>query len=99
MADKTKTRRARASQRKRTTTARRKTKTKAATSRRRSRGRATRSPGKRDLVKSRTATLFAKRTRSGRFREMDEVGRSLGTDRRRRAKTKVRSGYGDRGDR
>jgi hypothetical protein len=35
----------------------------------------------------------------GRFREMDEKGRSLAADRRRKAKTKARSGYGDRGDR
>jgi hypothetical protein len=54
---------------------------------------------KRDLVKSRTATQFAKRGPRGRFKEMDERGRSLAADRRRRSKTKSRSGYGDRGDR
>jgi hypothetical protein len=50
-------------------------------------------------VKSRSGTFFAKRTGAGRFREMDEKGRSLRTDRRRKAKKKVASGYGDRGDR
>jgi hypothetical protein len=98
MAAKTKTRRRRPAQRKRSTTTRRKT-TKVKRSARRSPARAGRSPGKRDRVKSPSGTFFAKRTRSGRFREMDETGRSLRTDRRRKAKTKVRSGYGDRGDR
>jgi len=54
---------------------------------------------KRDLLKSKTATHFAKRGPRGRFTEMDESGRSLGADRRRTSKTKSRSGYGDRGDR
>jgi hypothetical protein len=58
-----------------------------------------RSSGKRDLVKSRTAKSFAKRTRKGRFREMDAVKRSLPRDRRKKAKRKVKSGYGDKGDR
>ena len=58
-----------------------------------------RSSAKRDLVKSRTAKSFAKRTAKGRFKEMDNVKRSLPKDRRRKAKRKVRSGYGDRGDR
>jgi hypothetical protein len=45
------------------------------------------------LLKSRTtATLYAKRTRRGRFKEMDEKGRSLAADRRRKAWTKVKSG-------
>jgi hypothetical protein len=54
---------------------------------------------KRDLVKGRRATHFAKRTSRGRFTEMDERGRSLKSDRRRRSKTRSRAGYGDRGDR
>ena len=54
---------------------------------------------KRDLVKGRRATSFAKRNARGRFKEMDERGRSLKGDRRRKSKTKSRSGYGDRGDR
>lgn len=58
-----------------------------------------RGSGKRDLVKTPTATLFARRDSGGKFREMDEVGRSLAADRRQTAKTKVKAGYGDRGDR
>ena len=58
-----------------------------------------RSAGKRDTVRTKRATFYAKRTARGRFREMDEKGRSLKSDRRRRAKKTVRSGYGDQGDR
>ena len=58
-----------------------------------------RSSGKRELLRSRNATFFAKRTAKGRFKEMDERGRSLATDRRRKAKSKAKRGYGDRGDR
>jgi hypothetical protein len=58
-----------------------------------------RSSNKRDLVKSKRTKSFAKRTSSGRFKEMDQVKRSLGSDTRKRAKRRVRSGYGDQGDR
>ncbi|MDQ6892465.1 MAG: hypothetical protein M3167_07270 [Acidobacteriota bacterium] len=58
-----------------------------------------RGSGKRDLVKTPTGNFFAHRDGEGQFREMDEVGRSLAADRRQKAKTKVASGYGDRGDR
>jgi hypothetical protein len=60
---------------------------------------AKRSSTKRDLVKSRTGKSFAKRTAKGRFKEMDRVKRSLGGDRRKKAKRKVKSGHGDQGDR
>jgi len=40
------------------------------------------------------------RRKKGKFtKSRDEVGRSLAGDRRKHAKTKVRSGEGDRGDR
>ena len=40
------------------------------------------------------------RRKKGKFtKSQDEVGRSLAADRRKRAKTKVKSGEGDRGDR
>ena len=54
---------------------------------------------KRDLVKSRSGKSFAKRTAKGRFKEIDSVKRSLPSDRRKKAKRKVKSGYGDQGDR
>jgi len=43
--------------------------------------------------------MFAKRDASGRFREMDALGRSLAADRGKPAARKVESGYGDQGDR
>ena len=57
-----------------------------------------RSTQKRDLVKGRVKG-YAKRTASGRFTEIDTVSRSQRADRKRKAKKKVKSGYGDRGDR
>jgi hypothetical protein len=54
---------------------------------------------KRETLKTKTAILYARRTAAGRFKEMDEKGRSLKADRRTKAKNKTKSGYGDRGDR
>jgi hypothetical protein len=56
------------------------------------------SSGKRDLIRRRTGSAYAKRTAAGRFNEMDDIGRSQGTDKPRKAKRRVRSGYGDQGD-
>ena len=42
---------------------------------------------------------FVRRDSRGRIKESDDMGRSLKADRRRKARKKVRSGYGDRGDR
>ena len=53
---------------------------------------------KRDLVRRPKASAYAKRTSSGRFKEMDDVGRSQRVDKPRKAKKRVRSGYGDQGD-
>ena len=58
-----------------------------------------RSKGKRETLKTKSATFYAKRTTAGRFKELDEKGRSLTADRRTKAKTTVKAGYGDRGDR
>ncbi len=55
--------------------------------------------GKRELLKSAAGKTFTKRRADGTFKEHDAVGRSLATDRRRKAKTKVAAGHGDRGDR
>jgi hypothetical protein len=54
--------------------------------------------GKRDLVSRPKANAYAKRTARGRFKEMDDVGRSQKADKPRKAKKTVRSGYGDQGD-
>jgi len=42
---------------------------------------------------------YPRRSASGQFTEQDEVGRSLSQDRRKAAKTTVKKGQGDRGDR
>jgi hypothetical protein len=60
---------------------------------------AKRSSGKRELIDTSRNKMFAKRDVKGRFREMDDVGRSLSADRRRTAKTESKSGHGDQGDR
>ncbi len=64
----------------------------------RSRAKRSRPAGKRDLVRRPKASSYAKRTARGRFKEMDDVGRSQKADRPRKAKKTVRSGYGDQGD-
>ena len=42
---------------------------------------------------------YIRRDARGRIKESDDVGRSLKQDRARKARTKVKSGQGDRGDR
>ena len=41
---------------------------------------------------------FVRRNKQGEFKSQVNVGRSLAADRRRKSKTKVKSGQGDRGD-
>ena len=60
---------------------------------------AKRSTTKRELIDTGRSRMFAKRDARGQFKEMDDVGRSLGVDRRRKATTSVKSGHGDKGDR
>ena len=55
---------------------------------------------KRELIDTSTDKSFVRRNKPGTsFIESDDVGRSLAADRRRHAKTKVKSGEGDKGDR
>jgi len=54
---------------------------------------------KRELIAPRGDKRYVRRTDKGRFKESDDVGRSLSQDRRRRAKATAKPGYGDRGDR
>ena len=42
---------------------------------------------------------YVRRDAAGRFKESDNVSRSLSQDRKRTAKTTTKSGQGDRGDR
>jgi ribosome recycling factor len=66
----------------------------------RSRGHSTtRAQGKRTLIKPKGDARYIRRDAKGRIRESDDMGRSLKQDRAKKAKKKVQSGYGDRGDR
>jgi hypothetical protein len=52
----------------------------------------------RELIAPKGDKRFVRRTAKGRFKESDDVGRSLAADRRTKAKTVVKKGEGDRGD-
>jgi hypothetical protein len=54
--------------------------------------------GKRELIDTGTDKRYVQRDKKGQFKESDDVGRSLAQDVRRKAKTVVKSGYGDKGD-
>jgi hypothetical protein len=54
---------------------------------------------KRELIDTGADKRFVRRGARGKFKESDDVGKSLTTDRRKNAKTKVKSGQGDKGDR
>ncbi len=54
---------------------------------------------KRELIDTGSDKRYVRRDSEGRFKESDDVGRSLSQDRRRDADTRVRPGQGDRGDR
>jgi hypothetical protein len=53
----------------------------------------------RELINTGTDKRYVRRDEKGRFRESDDVGRSLAADRRRKAKTASKKGEGDKGDR
>ena len=55
--------------------------------------------GKRELIDTGTDKRYVRRDAKGQFNEVDDVGRSLSMDRRRKAKTKAKKGQGDKGDR
>jgi hypothetical protein len=54
---------------------------------------------KRELINTGTDKRYVRRDKQGKFQESDDVGRSLAADRRQKAKTKAKSGHGDKGDR
>jgi len=54
---------------------------------------------KRELIDTGNDKRYVRRDDAGRFKESDDVGRSLSQDVRQHANTKVKSGHGDRGDR
>ena len=52
-----------------------------------------------ELIDTGADKRFVRRGARGKFKESDDVGKSLTADRRKKAKTKVKSGQGDKGDR
>jgi hypothetical protein len=54
---------------------------------------------KRELIDTGTDKRFVRRDDEGKFKESDDVGKSLSQDVRQHAGTKVKPGQGDRGDR
>jgi len=55
--------------------------------------------GKRELIAPNGDKRLVRRDAEGKFKESDDLGRSLSQDVRKSAKTTVKSGQGDRGDR
>ena len=53
----------------------------------------------RELIDTGRDKRFVRRDEEGKFKESDDVGRSLAQDVQRDAKTRSRKGQGDRGDR
>ena len=53
---------------------------------------------KRELIDTGNDKRYVRRDDQGRFKEVEDVGRSLSQDVRKHAKTTVKSGQGDRGD-
>lgn len=53
----------------------------------------------RELIDTGRDKRFVRRDERGRFKESDDVGRSLAADRRQKAEHETRKGQGDRGDR
>ncbi len=59
---------------------------------------ARRKAAKRELIDTGKDKRYVRRNSQGEFNEVDDMGRSLSQDRRRKAKTTVRAGQGDKGD-
>lgn len=53
---------------------------------------------KRELIDTGTDKRYVRRNEKGQFSEVVDVGKSLSQDRKKKAKTTVPKGQGDRGD-
>lgn len=53
----------------------------------------------RELIHTGSDKRYMRRSKAGKFKQSDDVGKSLRQDVKRKARTAVRSGQGDRGDR
>jgi hypothetical protein len=54
---------------------------------------------KRELIDTGTDKRYVRRDENGRFKESEDVGRSLAQDQKRQSKTTPKRGEGDKGDR
>jgi hypothetical protein len=52
----------------------------------------------RELISPKGNKRYVRRTKTGRFSESDDMGRSLAADRRKKAKRVAKKGEGDKGD-
>jgi hypothetical protein len=59
---------------------------------------ANKASGERELIAPKGDKRLIRRDEQGRIKESDDLGKSLGADVRKHAKTVVPSGQGDRGD-
>lgn len=85
---------------KRKTTAKRKTTVKSKTGAKRRTTTRRKTATKREIIDTGTNKLYVRRNALGTsFKEVEDVGRSLTQDRRRKAKNVAKPGQGDRGDR
>ena len=53
----------------------------------------------RELIDTGTDKRSVRRDKEGKFKESDDVGRSLAQDQKRHSETKPKKGEGDKGDR
>jgi hypothetical protein len=53
----------------------------------------------RELIDTGNDKRYVRRDEKGQFKEVVDVGRSLSQDQKKKAKTSVKTGDGDRGDR
>jgi hypothetical protein len=58
-----------------------------------------RTTSRRELIAPKGSKRYVRRDASGEFRKAVTVSRSLAADRRSKAKTAIKNGQGDRGDR
>ena len=53
----------------------------------------------RELIDTGSDKRFVRRSKSGQFKDGDDVGRSLANDQKQQSDTKPKRGEGDKGDR
>jgi hypothetical protein len=53
---------------------------------------------KRELIDTGNDKRYVRRSKTGQFKESDDVGKSLAADRRKKAKKVAKKGQGDKGD-